>query len=384
MQTREYLRFLNDEAELGGLAATTLAEAGIADREGLLEQHPEWLRYGTLTALLNIAHEALDRDVLVTLDLVRFVLAHVDDVPLPPSPAFLRDQLRGLAWKERGNALYLQGRDYQEAAGAALRAAEIFATKQVLDLERASALVLLAMALHKLQKEADADEVLLEAIRIFADHGEARRYVDAIQTQGLFAVDRNDLPLAREHFLRAYEEADHLDDRAERTRIINNLGFVALRMHEAEDAREYFSRALAEMTALRWTSEIQRVLWNIASVEREQGNLPAALSALCGVYPKLLERGLVADAMAVLVDIHDVIVEATGDVAYAQSLCAKLVATTGQYEVPANVLEAIDYFRTTMEGQPPLAVAQRALGHVRTYLHEVLTSVTPVRFVAPE
>jgi hypothetical protein len=137
------------------------------------------------------------------------------------------------------------------------------------------------------------------------------------------------------------------------------------------------------MIALRWTSEIQRVLWNIASVEREHGNLPAALAALCAVYPKLLERGLIADAMAVLVDIHDVTVDVTGDVAYAESLCAKLVATMGRYDVPENLRPAVEYLQATVSRKPPLAVVRRALAHVRGFFHDVLASSSaPVLFTA--
>jgi tetratricopeptide (TPR) repeat protein len=219
MKTREFLTFLNDEARVGGKAASALVQAGVADRDALLRSHPEWLRYGTLIALLNAAHDALNIDPLEALELARLVLALVPKTSIPTSPAFLRDQIVGLAWKERGNAFYTQGRDYQDAADAGLRAAEILGTNPVLEVERASALVLVALALHKLGRSPDAEEVLAEAIRIFADHGEARRFLDAIQTQAIIALDHNDLPRAQERYLRAYEEADRLDDRPERTRM---------------------------------------------------------------------------------------------------------------------------------------------------------------------
>jgi len=383
MRVREYLQFLSDEARSGEQAATALASVGVADRDALLRNHPDWRRFGTMRALLRKAHEALDADPLVTLELAALVLANVDKLLLPERPTFLRQLLAALARKERANALFMQGH-LEDALEVALHAAELFANQPVLVVERGSALVLVALVLRGLKRFEDAEAALNEAIKIFAEHGEARRYLDAIQTQAMIAADRDAWPRARELYLRAFAEADRLDDEREKARIIENIGAISLEMGDLQTANECLARALVEMTRLRLTSEIQRIAWNVACLERERGNVDVALTALCGVYPKLLERGLVADAMAVLVDIHDVVVEITGDVAYAKSLCSKLTITMGRYDVPANIREAIAYLQKSIAGRPPLAAVKRVLATVRRFLHEVLaSSSSPVSFTAP-
>ncbi len=381
MSVRDYFALLNDEAREGHAAAAALDEAGVADRYTLLARHPEWHRLGTLNALLLRAREALDVDASVAFELTTFVLAHLAGVRVPAAPAFLRPQLEGTAWKEHGNALFMLGRR-DDALDAALRAAELFASSLVLQVDRGSALVLAALVLRADRRFADAEAALAESISIFAEHNEARRYVAAIQTQAMIALDQEDVPRARDRYLRAYEEADRLDDVRERTRILNNLGHCALRLHDLETATDHLSRALSEFTRLRMDGEVQRAVWGIASVERERGNLDAALVALCGAYPRLLDRGLIPDATAVLVDIHDVVVELTSDVAYAHSLCAKLAVTLGRYDVPANVREAVAYLQATVAGTTSLAVVRQAIGWVRRFLHEVLASSSAV-FTVP-
>jgi tetratricopeptide (TPR) repeat protein len=381
MEIRDYLAFLNDDARIGRSAAIALAEAGIADREAVFRSHPEWHRSGTLRALLTRAHDALDSNARFALELTTFVLAKLPHVRIPDSPKFLRPQLEGTAWKEHSNALYVTGNRHDEALEAAVRAAEIFSSEAVLAVDRGTVLVLVALVESGLARFREAEAALGKSIAIFAEHGESRRYLDAIQTHAVIAAQQEDIPRARDWYLTAYEEADRLDDDRERARIIHNLGCCALLMGDLDTANEYLSRGLSEMTRLRMTGEIQRAIANIASLERERGNLDKAVRALCGAYPKLLDRGLVQDAVSVLADIHDVVFQMTGDVEYARSLCAKL-AILGRYDVPPNVREAVDYLQATVAGTASAKVMRRAVTWVRDFFHEVLASPS-ARFTLP-
>jgi tetratricopeptide (TPR) repeat protein len=378
---RNYLAFLNDDARIGRTAAIALGDAGVADRETLLRTHPEWHRAGTLHALLARAHDALDTDARFALQLTTFVTAQLPGADVPASPPFLRPQLEGTAWKEHGNALYMAGDRADDAFEAAARAARILSSEDVLAVDHASALLLLALIESARGHFREAETAVAQSIAVFAEHGETRRYLDAIQTQAMIALQQDDVAGAREWYVRAYEEADRLDDDRERARILNNLGYCALRVNDLGTAHECLSRALSEMTRLRLSGEIQRTVWNIAGLERKRGELDTAVSALCSVYPKLLDRGLVQDAVSVLVDIHDVVVEMTGDVDYARALCAKL-AILGRYDVPANVREAVDYLQATVAGTASVTVMRRAIAAVRRFLHEVLAS-SSARFTLP-
>ena len=381
METRDYLAFLNDDDRIGRGAAIALAEAGVADRDTVFREHPEWHRSGTLHALLARAHDALDTDARVALELTTFVVAHLAGTQLPDSPSFLRPQLEGTAWKEYGNALYMAGDRNDDALAAASRAAAILSSEDVLVVDYASALLLIALIESSSNHFLEAEAALAKSIPVFAEHGEARRYLDAIQTHAVIALAQDDVPRARDWYLRAYEESFRLEDDHECARIIHNLGYCALRLDDLDTANDYLARGLSEMTRLRMTGEIERAISNIAGLERKRGHLDKAVIALCGVYPKLLDRGLVQDAVAVLVDIHDVVFEMTGDVEYARSLCAKL-AILGRYDVPANVREAVEYLQATVAATASDKVMRRAVAWVRRFLHEVLAS-SSARFTLP-
>jgi tetratricopeptide (TPR) repeat protein len=378
---RDYLAFLNDDARIGRHAAIALGDAGVADRGALLEAHPEWHRSGTFHALLARAHDALDTDARFALELTTFVVAHLAGVQLPEWPSFLRPQLEGAAWKEHGNALFMAGDRNDDALAAASRATEILSSEEVLTVDHASALLLIALVESNSDHFREAEAALAKSIPVFAEHGEARRYLDAIQIHAMIALAQDDVPRARDWYLRAHEEANRLEDDRERARSIHNLGCCALLMDDLDTANEYLARGLSEMTRLRMTGEIQRAISNIARLERKRGNLDKAVRSLCSAYPKLLDRGLVQDAVAVLVDIHDVVFEMTGDADYARSLCAKL-AILGRYDVPANVREAVDYLQATVAGTASAKVMRRAVAWVRSFFHEVLASPS-ARFTLP-
>jgi len=381
VDARDYLAFLNDDARIGGAAAIELLDAGVAGREALLRTHPEWHRSGTLHALLAHAHAALDADARFALELTTFVLAQLPGVHVPDSPTFLRPQLEGTAWKEHGNALYTEGTRLDDALVAAERAARILSSEEALAVDHASAVLLIALIQSARQQFREAEAAVAQSIAVFAEHGETRRYLDAIQTQAMIALQQDDVIGARDWYARAYEEADRLDDARERARILNNLGYCALRTDDLDAANEYLSRALSEMTRLRLDAEIQRTVSNIAGLECKRGHLDKAVASLCSVYPKLLDRGLVQDAIAVLVDIHDVVFEMTGDVEYARSLCAKL-AILCRYDVPPNVREAVEYLQNAVAGTSSPTVMQRVIASVRKFLHEVLAS-SSARFTLP-
>jgi len=381
VETREYLAFLNDDARIGCQAAIALGDAAVADRETLLQANPEWHRSGTFHALLARAHDALDTDVWFAIELTTFVVTHLSGVQVPDSPSFLRPQLEGTAWKEHGNALYMAGNRNDEALAAASRAAAILSSEDVLIVDYASALLLIALVESSSNHFREAEAALAKSIPVFAEHGEARRYLDAIQTHAMIALAQDEVARARDWYLRAYEEAFRLEDDHECARIIHNLGHCALRLDDLDTANDYLARGLSEMTRLRMTGEIERAISNIAGLERKRGHLDKAVIALCNAYPKLLDRGLVQEAVAVLVDIHDVVFEMTGDVEYARSLCAKL-AILGRYDVPANVREAVEYLQATVSGTASPNAIRRAMAWVRRFLHEVLAS-SSARFTLP-
>src|SRR5258706_10128570 len=139
----------------------------------------------------------------------------------------------------------MAGNRHDEALEAAARAAEILSSETVLAVDRGTALVLVALVETAQSCFQEAESALAESIAIFAEHGETRRYLDAIQTHAIIALAQDDVPRAREWYISAYEEADRLDDDRERARTIHNLGYCALLMNDLDTANDYLARGLS-------------------------------------------------------------------------------------------------------------------------------------------
>jgi tetratricopeptide (TPR) repeat protein len=368
----EYCAFLNDEA-YAGIAAEQLLAVGPGDRRALLARHPDWLRLGVLDELLAAARKTFDQDAGAARDLTEFVIDIVDGVSVPAEYDFLIAQLRGTAWKEHGNALYMLKR-LDDALPAAHRAVNCFSAHPVLVVEHTRAIVLVALILRGQREYAQATALLEHCLRVFGEHGQTRGYLHAIQTQAMIALDQNNLPRARELYLCAFAEADRLDDDHERARIQNNLGRIALRLRDLDSATEYLGRAFLGFSRNQMFGELQRAIMNAALVAKEQGKLSEALTALHGTYARFLARGMVAEAAAVNLEIADVVLALTGDLAYAQAVCTKLTVTLGRYDVPGNVEAAIRYADTAAAQVTTVAGLRAVLSSVVAFLREVLVS----------
>lgn len=365
-----YLGLLNAEMLEGARAARELLDAGVGGRDSLLRANPSWLRVGTFRALLRQAREALDQDPSVALELTAFVLTHVDDVPPPSSDtAFLVTQLRGVAWKEHGNALFMLDR-LEDALAAAERAVNLLSLDPFHIVYRASAQVLVALVKHALHHDDEATALLDEATGVFAAHADARGYVVALQVRAMIANENNAHAKAREDYLAAFSEAERLGDEREQSRILHNLGVCAMRMGDIELASEYMTGAFLGFTRLRMDGELQRAIWVTAAIERECGDLEVALKTLHSVYARFLERGMVDEAARVLVQVGDVVTDLTGDLAYAKDMCAKLAVTLGRYDVPAAVRDAVEHLRTASAAARSVAALRAVLGHVAAFLRD--------------
>jgi|GEM_PF-1673816 len=346
-ETEGYLGVLNLEAIEGARAAAKLIDAGIGGRDALLRENPSWLRVGTLRALLRHARVALDSDASFALELTTFVIAQLDRLTPPtPETAFLVHQLRGLAWKEHGNALFMLGEErLDDALDAAKRADELLSVDPFHVVYRASARVLIALISHYQHRNSDAIPMLDEAIDVFAAHGDAQGYLNATQVHAIIALDERRYRDAYNLYTTVLTEAKRLGDEREQARTRHNIGLCLMRLGQLDEARDFMTEAFFEFSRLEMHGEMWRAIWVTAAIERQRGALEDALGALHAVYARFLERGMATEAARVQLQIGEVVTDLTKDVAYAKEMCAKLVVTMGRYDVPGNVRAALEAVR---------------------------------------
>jgi len=336
---RSPFAILNVHARLGEEALPVFDASPAEAWDDVLTNHPSWQAIGVFGALLDRAHEELDRAPARSLAISAFVLKHVDS--LPADPLVLLVQVRGNARKEYGNALWMRKR-YQEALAAADEAVTILETHPVLVVDRAAALLLRAQTLHALRRDTAAVLALDECIQTFATHSDGYRYVLALELRAFIHFDQGAYAPARETLLLAFREADHLGLDQEVARINNNLGQCALLLGELDDARASLLKALVTFTQHAMDVEAQRAVWGMATVAAKVGDVTPALEVLHGVYAEFLHRGLPEIAATVLLDIAVIVTELTKSPTYAKRMCAKLATTLGGYDISADVRAAVE------------------------------------------
>ncbi|HET8796889.1 MAG TPA: hypothetical protein VFO89_04345 [Thermoanaerobaculia bacterium] len=390
VELNEFLTLLNAEADIGARALTTFLGRPIATWPRLLDEHPEWRRFGTFEALLDEAHAELDNDAHRALAISSFVLTYAEKFPLEPSDELLRRLLHGTAWKEQANGLYEIER-YEEALAAVRRALDIFATMPALIVDRATALLVFAQVSHALHDTAVALEAVREAAATFDAHAEQRRYLSALEVCGQIRMDQREYTVAHDVYRTARTVAERLEDDFAVARLEQNLGVVCVYLDLLDDATHLLTRAFVYFEKAHMSSAFQRTIWSIARVKREKNQLDEALEALHGVYAEFLHRGLLRSAAKVLVELGDVVAELTGDVAYAHEMCRRLAETMGEHDVPSdvraameyrNLRAAIEYLRESTQESAPVDVVRAAFAHVRQFL-ELLTGSPSTAFAVP-
>jgi tetratricopeptide (TPR) repeat protein len=372
-----YLGILNIEALEGARAADELVNADVGARERLLRENPSWVRVGTFRAVLDHARLAFDSNASFALELTSFVLAHVDDVKAPsPDSAFLVDLLRGVAWKEYANALYMLDR-FDDAHRAARRAIELLEADPFFVAYRAAARVLVAMIVLSLGQTDEAISILDDAMEVLADHDDAAGLLVALQVRALIALDRREYDYAKALFETALAHARRLRDEREQARIRHNLALCMMRMDDLAAAYDYMTEAFDGFSRLKMHGELQRAIWLTAELERQRGNYDAALGALHTVYGRFLERGMVTEAAGVLIELGNVVTELTGKTEDAQEMCAKLAVTLGRYDVPARVREVIERLRTESAAAKTAAALRAVLKKAGELLRDASPSAAP-------
>jgi tetratricopeptide (TPR) repeat protein len=370
---RPFLQFLNREADAGQTAMQTLRDKPVTAWAPYFAVRPGWWSYGVFRAMLSYAREMFDRDPRVALAITTFVSERVNDLEVIPDSTVLGPFIRGLAWKEHANALFMLG-EFALAAAAAERAIGIFSGTPALAIDVAWATLIRAMSLHELGNTGEALDLIMKTARLFGEHAESRGYRVALAVCGNILVDLQEYPAARDAYTIARTLAEEQNDPREVARMLNNIGQCSVKLSEFELGEQQLLQAARLLSEQHMDSEITRTVIGLARVLNARGQLEAAISAFQNVYADFLHYGMVIPAAQILVELTDVVTELTGDVEWAHAESAKLAATFGDYDVPTNVRAAMAYMQRETEAARSVEQVRAALDYVRKFLQDLFAS----------
>jgi tetratricopeptide (TPR) repeat protein len=363
---RDYLRLLNEEARAGRQAATALLAAPPDTWPTLLSERPDWVRFGTFDCLLETARDDFYRAPRRALAIAQLVIAYIDAVPRLFPDDFLLVQLRGLAWKELAGAHFAL-KEYEQAEEPALTAVNTFAEVPALAVDRANALFMQAQIWHELGRTEDALAALDDAIKVYAEYGDAQHYLYAVEFLGIIEFDREHYETARDLFTTAIAEAQRIHDPAAEARSLNNRGQCQVYLGAFLPAIEDLGRAFTAFSTLGMHAAVPESIWGMANMARRRGALREARGALEGVYASFLRLGMVARAMTVLVELGVIVAELEGDVPRARLLCGNFARAIGPYPVDESLRTAVDYLARAVDGVATTEEFATAVAPIRSF-----------------
>jgi tetratricopeptide (TPR) repeat protein len=271
---------------------------------------------------------------------------------------------------------------FKEAAAAAERAVGIFESWPALVADRADAVLVRAMSLHRMHLTTDALELVIGCLPVFGAHGQTRRYMTAYQVCGAILYDLEEYAVARDAYKVAHRVAGQLKDPREFARTLNNVGQCSVMLGDLEAGEQALQEAFPLFHSERMDAEIVHTVVGLARAARQRGKLREALYTFHSVYADLLHGRLEISAASVLVELGDIVMELTGDSTYARTECARLAETFGGYDVAGNVRDAMMYLREKTREEDSLQSLRAAFDHVRSFLRYLWSSPsTP--FAAP-
>jgi tetratricopeptide (TPR) repeat protein len=336
---------LNEEAAVADVAVNALLTTSAEQREQLLAQNPGWLRIGVLEGVLDAVRIETDRNQELAFELATFVVTHMAHVASPEGSTLLLDLFLGSAWRDYGTTCYRREK-FDDALDAANRAVTYFLRHDALLVDRGTALMLKAQAMHELGHTTGALDLLSECEAIFAEHGEAHRYIQSLEQRGncLFDLAEKNPTLlddAEAEWREAEKQAIAINDRREVARIANAFGHAALRRDALADAQRQFARAFLGFSSNAMDGELQRAIWGIADIAAARGQFDAARTMFRNLVRQFWMRGMVSAAASVLSELIQLLI-ASQSLADVREECLQLI-TEAANDAVGNVAEALAY-----------------------------------------
>ncbi|HYR27830.1 MAG TPA: tetratricopeptide repeat protein, partial [Thermoanaerobaculia bacterium] len=208
------------------------------------------------------------------------------------------------------------------------------------------------------------------------------KYIVALQVCGWILFGLGDYSEARDSYRVALRIADEQNDAREYAKALNNVGQCNICLGNYDVGERQLREAARRMYRERMESEMLRTVAALANAASRQGRFEEALDAFHSVYADFLENSMFVPAAQVLVEIAFVVTEISNDVTYAREQCAHLAANLGNYDLPGNVRDAVNYVQRQTSAPESVAQVRTALLYVRAFLTTPRSSPS-LAFVAP-
>jgi tetratricopeptide (TPR) repeat protein len=307
-----------------------------------VSRKPKYQTAGVVRVLCEHANAMCERDPLHALNLADCadaIASSFDESHFLGKNVF---QLRGLALKERANALRYRGQ-FAGALDALDQAARAYTRAGVTPWEHAVVTYVRGVVLFKASRLEEAAECAAACGAVFASSGDSTRYVYAQMLEASIRYWRSDYAGARDTYRALLAIAENDGDELLAARLASNIANCDLQLRSPGDAEPALARALAVFVSLGLSTEASRARWSLARALLISRRFAEAIPRLRAAKAECESLGLVNDAARVTLDLVLALLETNKSLGEVQALCREVIRTFRGAGMPHESLTALRY-----------------------------------------
>jgi tetratricopeptide (TPR) repeat protein len=288
-----------------------------------LAEMPDLRNNAALEQLSEEVRKRLHRKPREALAIANLSASIAESLPSSQYPPVVLAQVRANAWKDRASTLRYLAR-YDEAIEAAERGEECLASFASLEHDRAIVRMVKGMVLAQQERFDEAHAILSECRRVFLEHQDARRYLQAGSAEAGALYEANRITEARQLWTELVPAAIAEGDVESQARLHNNLGYCETHLNDYVSANIHFSEAVALFTDLGFTAEVARTERGAGAVLIARGQITSGLARLREARAAFIAAGIVDDAGLCSLRIVEVLID-RGEEAQARTLTESII-----------------------------------------------------------
>ncbi len=342
----------------------------LADAVGFIleraERHPEYRTTGAVRVLSEAANAACERNPLHARNLAGVAVAIADQLSTADYPADTVHTLRGLAWKERANALRFLA-EYPAALDALDHAERELSGLGRNAFELGNIAYIRASVLMYMDRLDEATRQAAESARLFAAHGDTQGWMRARAVEAGVLSYRREFAQAAAAFeqLRAYAESN--DDAIGLARHSYNLATCFLELADATHATPLLldARRIFEERGMR--TELVRTDWMLGVLSRVKGQFEESIVQFRTVRKASEKLALPEEAAHITLDLIEslLLVNKTGEIA---SLCSEVMR---YFRRSGRLRQALTAAAFLKEAAAQGSIRVETVQHVRSFVQRL-------------
>jgi len=312
-----------------------------------LAEMPELRNNAALEQMSEEVRRRLHRKPREALAIANLTASIAESLHPSQYPAVVLAQLKANAWKDRASTLRYLAR-YDEAIEAAERGEEALAPFASLEHDRAIVRMVKGMALAQLELFDEAHAILSECRRVFRDHGDVKRSIQAGRAEAntLYHASRHEE--SRVLLYELLQEAVDDGDIESQAGIHNNLGYCSVHLGDFVAANIHFSEAVAKFTDLGFTSEVPRTERGAGMILIARGQTTNGLAHLREALGAFKAAGMIEEAGLCALNIAETLLE-HGDRKEARSLIHDVVDEFTAARINERAITAVAELRDAID-----------------------------------